>query len=169
MSGHKILGEEFKSPKPFAKGEVNRTNPNAQEIHDLLAIWDRQEFGNFCRKLEILMLRGKIEAAKLAVSSFYGFNAPVPPKPEDHVALFLPLRIANALEENGYFTIGQALRASEQELRAIPNISHAAIRAIQAVGVACKNQTPMAKVIEVNCPDLLPEWDIDWDYLAKIE
>lgn len=165
----RVLGEEYKSPKP------NRSKMNADEVglretvDELLLKWDRAEFSELCRKLEILMLRGKIDAAVMAIRNFTGFRTEIVPKLDDHITTFVSLRVANRLDEYGYSTVGAALRAKPEDLLGIPNIGKGAIDELRRVGIALKNRTPIARVVDRDqSPELAPEWEIDWEYLATV-
>ncbi len=162
----KVLGEEHKSPKP------NRSKLNADEVglrepvEELLSKWDRTAFAEFCRKIEILMLRGKIEAAVMAIRNFTGFRTEIVPKLDDHITTFVSLRVANRLDEYGYSTIGAALRAKPEDLLKIPNVGPSAIEELRRVGIAIRNGTPMAKIMDRE--ESLPDWEIDYEYLATV-
>jgi hypothetical protein len=135
-------------------------------IDDLDPNWDREPFGLFARRLEILLMRGMIGVAHRALDGFICLDRPDPPSLGSSVVTVLPVRVADKLEQAGYLTVACLQAATDGELLAISTIGWKQLDLIRTVVRAVKTGEPLGRVVHKDEPDLRPEWDIDWEYLA---
>lgn len=124
----------------------------------------------FARRLEILLLRGQTAAAMRALQGFAGWCDPSPVSLASPVAAVLPVRIANILAAHGYETLESVHQASDKELLAVSGrvIGYVALRTIRAACEAATMGRRLEHHVAKQAPDLLPDWEIDWEYLATV-
>lgn len=132
-------------------------------IDDLLAVFDREAFGVFCRTLEVLILRGQDVRCHNLLVDFLAHHSVTQPTMASRVDEVLPVRIANALESAGYTTIAAASDASDANLQSIPNFGPESINLVRRIAKAIKAGTFDRGMIPQspggNDPDLAPDWD----------
>lgn len=150
----------------FKTGPGQLRARHCENLDELMEAWDRGEWGKFTRRLEILLLRGENEKAQRALQSFSGWVRSTAVSLQDSVYDVLPMRLATAMEQAGYNTLIPIAAASDEELLAVRNIDRHSLRVIRTAIEAAEQGQRLERFVERNQPDLAPEWEIDWEYLA---
>jgi hypothetical protein len=130
--------------------------------------WDRCRFGDMMRKIEVLMINGNIEQACLVLRQFNAWNTDRLVSINDSVYDCLPLRLANTLADRGYLTLLALDKVTDIELLRIRNVSTKYVDLIRTVCYAAKKHKTIKSSVLEHEPDLEPEWEIDFEYLAKL-
>jgi hypothetical protein len=138
-------------------------------IREVIGKWNREEYGKFMRRMEVLLVRGQKQAAMRALRAFSGWCDPSPVSLESSVIDTLPIRLANLLEERGYDTLADCNRATDEQLRSHELIGYHAVLIIRMAIQAAKHGRRIEYQMEKFAPKLVPEFDIDWEYLAFCE
>jgi hypothetical protein len=133
------------------------------EIDELMARWNRDSFGVFCRTLEVLLIRGHNAAGKRLLQQFSGWTDPNPVSLASHVADVLPIRIANALESVGLLTLVASDKATDMELLRIDQIGVGGVQVIRAACAAARAGQRLERYVLEHEASLAPDWEVDRD------
>ena len=133
-------------------------------FEEKLLTWDRERYGVFCRRLEVLIIHGLTDNVYRAFRDFFASMNPEPPTINSHVGDCLPVRIADTLEWHGYETLAAVDKAPDQELLLLRNFGELSLGICRNVIANAKH----GKRIKLKEPELLPRWEVDWQYLAEV-
>lgn len=135
----------------------------------LEANWNRGAFIAFMRRVEILLTQNMQDAAVQAFRQWLGWVRPEPPTLDSGVHDVLPLRIANALADEGYETLRAVAGARPEEIGRIRNISGKSIEVINIAIQAAREGKRLPEVVSQWASELEPEFQIDWDYFTQFK
>lgn len=100
---------------------------------ELLSGFDAARWSVACRHMQLRIVHGNIEAAIAVLRAFFRFTGYELATEQSPLASVLPVRIANTLEDAGYLTVASVARATNADLREIPNIGGEAISTIRSM------------------------------------
>ena len=83
------------------------------------AAFDNARWSMTCRQMQVRIMRGDIEQAHEILQAFCRFTGRVKATMQSPLAAVLPVRIANALEDEGYVTVQSAAAAFDAQLAEI--------------------------------------------------
>ena len=83
------------------------------------AAFDSVRWSMVCRQMQVRIMRGDIDQAHEILQAFCRFTGRVKATMQSPLAAVLPVRIANALEDEGYVTVQSAAAASDAVLAEI--------------------------------------------------
>lgn len=141
--------------------------PLNEDLCDLLANWDHGAFVEFCQRLEVLLLRRRLDGAIEAIKSQFFYANDAAPMAHQHLAGILPVRLANALEAGGYHTVQSVVQAKDSDLVRLKGVGDGQLRVINGLRAAFKNRTPMREFVDRE--GLQDEFKLDMDYLLSVE
>ena len=137
---------------------------------EVLKHWNRRMYCQFCRKLEVLVVRGLAGKARMALESILAWTSPVPVQLSDSVFECLPVRVAESLESGGFLTIGSVCAAKDYELlERCANFGPVSLRVVRATCDSVSRGERLERVICSEYPELEPEFEFDWDYFGLFQ
>lgn len=109
--------------------------PIKTTIEDLLDEFDEKSFSFAVGKIRLAIARGNVDLARESLEEFLQqacstdaitLDSPI-------TLLMLPVRMTNNLEANGYLTVRSLVKASDDELRCVPDLAESSLRKIREV------------------------------------
>lgn len=129
-----------------------------EDIRDLLRTWDRAAYGIACRQIEILLLHGENEKAIGVLRGVIRRQSRAKPTINSPLGDLLPIRIANMLEDGGYYTLAACDRATDTELLALKNSGPATVQLIRETVQCVVAGRPLPAADDFS--DLEPDWEL---------
>ncbi len=96
-----------------------------------LEAFNAAEWSVTCRRMQILVLRGLLDQACLALRQFAARNHPGMVHLDDHIASVAPVRISEALSRFGYTTWRSVRNAEDEDLMTIPGVHVGTVRQLR--------------------------------------
>lgn len=115
------------------------------DLTELLESFNYARWTIACREMEVRIARGHFQAAIRRLEAFMVETEPGYATLDSHVMVVLPLRLAFALEEQGFSTLRAVHRATDSQLRVIPNVGIGAVEHARKV----INDVIAGRVVEV--------------------
>jgi DNA-directed RNA polymerase alpha subunit len=106
---------------------------NMEDLELELKSLEDKGWGELCRKMQILVLRQRRDLACKLLTQFDARHHHDAVTLDDHVAMLLPVKIANALERNGYATFRAVKNAKAVDLLGISNFGETTLRMLRDV------------------------------------
>ena len=149
--------------------KITKEIPIDMTLARRLSGWDRSAFGVGMRRIEVLLVHGFVDKAKVVFQQLLMEESQVKHTINSLVSSVLPYRMANTLEKHGFKTLSSVHGTSDTELLRIPQLSLKTIAYIRAVISALVNEEVLPEYKgRYHESALEPDWPLTQEDLAVV-